>query len=184
MTNTDYPLTDYRDIELCNMAKERLAAGWPEKTVMELIHAKGRDNARTPMQWSDARNAGFTSGEPWLRVNPNYVQINVENEEKQPDSVLNYYKKLISLRRENDVFFDGDYTAISEEREDIFAYRRENGRSVLTVAANFTGRPVLIPELEYHTRGDLLICNYPTAEVRDQLRPYEARMYLATTQTE
>lgn len=184
MTNTDYPLSDYRDIELCNMAKERLAAGWPEKTVMELIHAKGRDNARTPMQWSDARNAGFTSGEPWLRVNPNYVQINVENEEKQPDSVLNYYKKLISLRRENDVFFDGDYTAISEEREDIFAYRRENGRSVLTVAANFTGRPVLIPELEYHTRGDLLICNYPTAEARDQLRPYEARMYLATTQTE
>ena len=82
------------------------------------------------------------------------------------------------------MFFDGDYTAISEEREDIFAYRRENGRSVLTVAANFTGRPVLIPELEYHTRGDLLICNYPTAEVRDQLRPYEARMYLATAQTE
>lgn len=178
MTNTDYPLEDYRDIELCNMAKERLAAGWDEDVVMDLIHAKGRDNARTPMQWADERNAGFTDGEPWLRVNPNYHEINVAEQEKRQDSVLNYYRRLISIRKNENVFFDGDYTPIFPERDDVFAYCRENKDAVLTVVANFTDKIIPYAEDNLDNVGCLIICNYPDAPNNGTLRPCEARMYL------
>lgn len=184
MTNTDYPLQDYRDIELCNMARERLAAGWAENVVMDLIHAKGRDNARTPMQWTDGANAGFTEGDPWLRVNPNYPKINVAEQEKRADSVLNYYRKLIALRKREKVFFDGNYTAIFPEREDVFAYRREDDASILTVVTNFTDKTIPYAAKNLENIGDLLICNYPDAPDNGTLRPCEARMYLAQKKAE
>ena len=112
---------------------------------------KSRDNARTPMQWSDAPNAGFTTGKPWLMVNPNYVTINAEAQVKDPDSVFHYYKKLIALRRESkwsDVIVYGDYKLLAPEDKAVFAYTRSIEGKKLLVVCNMTAEPVsfTVPE--------------------------------------
>lgn len=100
MTNVRFEdISLYQDIEIRNMYKERLEKGYKEADIMESIYAKGRDNARTPMQWTAGKNAGFTQGTPWIGVNPNYTEINAEEELKNMDSVFHYYKKLIALRK-------------------------------------------------------------------------------------
>lgn len=178
MTNVRYGLEEYKDIEIRNMASERLSQGYSYESVMESIHAKGRDNARTPMQWNAGTNAGFTTGEPWIRVNPNYTEINVEAQLADPYSVLNYYRHLVDLRKREDVICDGDYQPIFPERNDIFAYSRFNGQRKLTVVANFSGETVQIPGELLTQSGELEICNYPDAPANGILRPYEAVMYL------
>ena len=145
---------------------------------MESIYAKGRDNARTPMQWDDSLNAGFTTGEPWLKVNPNYTEINVEDQLNREDSILNYYRKLIALRKREDVIRDGEYQEILPERLDVIAYSRNNGSRTLTVVANFTGSEIDFPADILANAGDLEIANYADTTVNGKLRPYEARMYL------
>ena len=109
MTNVRYELEDYKDIEIRNMAAQRLAEGYPLESVMASIYAKGRDNARTPMHWNDGENAGFTTGTPWIRVAPNYTEINAADQMQRPDSVRSYYKKLTALRKADPVFVDGDF---------------------------------------------------------------------------
>ena len=177
MTNAPYTLEEYRDIEIRNMAAERLSKGYSMESIMESIHAKGRDNARTPMQWNDGENAGFTTGEPWLKVNPNYVTINAEEQIDREDSVLNCYRKLIALRKSADVFFDGEYTPIWPEWEEFFAYRRSNGKETLTVIANFGEGELNVPADLFAEAGELCVSSYPDAN-SNVLRPYEARMYL------
>ncbi len=93
-----------------------------------LIYARSRDNARTPMQWSAGANAGFTTGTPWIAVNPNYTEINAEEERKDPDSVYHFYQKLIRLRKTHPVFVDGKFDLLLPEDERIFAYIRQTGR--------------------------------------------------------
>ena len=110
MTNVRMPIEDYRDIELLNMYRERIAAGYPEKEVMESVYAKGRDNARTPMQWNAEENAGFTSGTPWIKVNPNYREINAEAALAEEDSIFHFYQKLIRLRKELPILTEGSFT--------------------------------------------------------------------------
>ena len=178
MTNARYELDEYRDIEIRNISAERLAQGYSMESVMESIHAKGRDNARTPMQWNDGENAGFTTGEPWLKVNPNYTQINAAEQLNREDSILNCYRKLIALRKQEDVFLDGQYTAILPEREEVFAYRRENADTKLTVIANFSGSEIDVPQEIFQDVGALQVSSYTDAPVNGKLRPYEARMYL------
>ena len=178
MTNARYALEEYRDIEIRNISAERLAQGYSMESVMESIHAKGRDNARTPMQWNDGKNAGFTAGEPWLKVNPNYVTINAAEQMNREDSILNCYRKLIALRKQEDVFLDGQYTAILPEREEVFAYRRENADTKLTVIANFSGSEIDVPQEIFQDVGELQVGSYTDAPVNGKLRPYEARMYL------
>lgn len=178
MTNVRYGLEEYKDIEIRNMASERLSQGYSYESVMESIHAKGRDNARTPMQWNAGANAGFTTGEPWIRVNPNYTEINVEAQLADPYSVLNYYRHLVDLRKREDLICDGDYQQILSDRDDIFAYSRFNGQRKLTVVANFSGETVAVPEELLTQSGELEICNYPDAPANGILRPYEAVMYL------
>ena len=178
MTNARYELDEYRDIEIRNISAERLAQGYSMESVMESIHAKGRDNARTPMQWNDGENAGFTTGEPWLKVNPNYTQINAAEQMNREDSILNCYRKLIALRKQEDVFLDGEYTAILPEREEVFAYRRENADTKLTVIANFSGSEIDVPQEIFQDVGELQVSSYTDAPVNGKLRPYEARMYL------
>ena len=178
MTNARYELEEYRDIEIRNIAAERLAEGYSMESVMESIHAKGRDNARTPMQWNAGKNAGFTTGEPWLKINPNYTEINVEAQEADPHSVLNYYRYLVALRKREDVFVDGDYQEILPEREDVIAYSRDNGSRKLTVVTNFTGETVDFPAEILENAGEPELCNYSDWPVDGKLRPYEARMYL------
>ena len=148
------------------------------ESVMESIHAKGRDNARTPMQWHDGENAGFTSGEPWIKVNPNYTEINVANQEQDENSVLNYYRHLVALRKREQVILDGEYSEIFPEREDIVAYARDNGENRLTVVCNFTGDTVEFPTDGFADCGKLEISNYADAPSGNVLRPYEAVMYL------
>lgn len=178
MTNVAFELEEYQDIEIRNMAAEKLAAGVPREKILEVIHAKGRDNARTPMQWDSSPNAGFTAGKPWLRVNPNYTAINVAAQEKDPGSVLNYYRYLVGLRKREDVICQGDYCEILPERLDIVAYSRNDGRRKLTVVANFTGETVDFPQEILDGAGQPEIGNYHDWPSCGKLRPYEAVMYL------
>ena len=153
MTNVRYTLEEYQDIEIRNMAAERLAQGYSHESVMQSIYAKGRDNARTPMQWNASENAGFTTGTPWIKVNPNYTEINVEAQEQDPHSILNYYRQLVSLRKRLDVIRDGDYQEILPDWDNIFAYARDDGNHRLTVLCNFTGEEAAYPAWAMDTAG-------------------------------
>ncbi|MCX7772979.1 MAG: alpha-glucosidase C-terminal domain-containing protein, partial [Clostridia bacterium] len=136
-----------------------------------------------PMQWNSAPNAGFTTGTPWIAVNPNYTAINVAEAQKDPDSVLNYYKKLLKLRKQYDIIVYGDYKLILEDHEEIYAYTRTLGEEVLLVVLNFFGKtPVFeLPIEMQYSKKELLIANYDVNSEEDmdviKLRPYEARVY-------
>lgn len=192
MTNVRFDsIEQYQDIEIRNMYRERLEKGYAEKDIMESIYAKGRDNARTPMQWDDTENAGFTTGTPWLGVNPNYTEINARSQLHDENSVFHYYKKLIQLRKENSIFVEGDFTLLLPEDENIFAYVREYEGRKLLVAANFTDKEVECPLLkEWGVPADedgaaksrdngvkLLIHNYNDLPSQQKLRPYEAMIW-------
>ena len=192
MTNVRFDsIEQYQDIEIRNMYRERLEKGYAEKDIMESIYAKGRDNARTPMQWDDTENAGFTTGTPWLGVNPNYTEINARSQLQDENSVFHYYKKLIHLRKENSIFVEGDFTLLLPEDENIFAYVREYEGRRLLVAANFTDKEVECPLLkEWGVPADedgaaksrdngvkLLIHNYNDLPSQQKLRPYEAMIW-------
>lgn len=175
MTNVKFKdITDYRDVETTNMYYERLAAGYDPADVMRSIYAKSRDNARTPMQWSSEKNAGFTTGAPWIAVNPNYVKINAESEKNDPDSVYNFYKELVHLRKEYPVFADGDFSLVMPEDEQIFAYIRSDEKSRMLVCANFTGELVKYSLPEEWKNAQMLIHNYPGEQLSEELKPYEA----------
>lgn len=178
MTNVRYDIADYQDVEILNAYKERLAAGYPEEDVMKSIYAKGRDNARTPMQWDDSANAGFTTGRPWIKVNDNYKDINAKSQVDDPDSIFNCYRRLIELRKEYPVFVDGEYRLLLEDDESIFAYERKNADQTLLVVCNFFGETVDMPLAEECRGMEVLISNYGDADDAGVLRPYEARMYI------
>ncbi|WJH29143.1 alpha-glucosidase [Paenibacillus sp. CC-CFT742] len=179
MTNVQYAIEDYRDIELLNLYKERMGKGYPESSVMESIFAKGRDNARTPMQWDSSDNAGFTSGEPWIKVNPNYTDIHAKDNLNNPESIFHHYRKLIQLRKEHEVIVYGDYELVFPDDPEVFAYTRTlNGTKVLVVC-NFKGNMVELSLQEHLAEtNQLLISNYAGELPLNELRPYEARMYL------
>ena len=179
MTNAwDYTLSDYRDIEILNMAREKQAAGMPEEEILERVRLKGRDNARTPMQWDDSSQAGFTNGKPWLRVNPNYREINAASQVGQKGSIFECYRTLIRLRKELPVLVDGIYEPLLEDDERIFAYRRTDGDEELLVVCNFFGEPTMDPLTDLERDGELLISSYENPERPGVLRPYEAKMIL------
>ncbi|MHB9142621.1 MAG: glycoside hydrolase family 13 protein [Paludibacter sp.] len=185
MTNVRYSdIKDYRDIDTLNMYEEELRENQDYDQVMQAIYVRGRDNARTPMQWEDSAQAGFTSGFPWIKVNPNYQEINVKKTLQDENSIFYYYKKLISLRKEHPVFVYGDYHLLFPENEQIFAYIRKLEQSRLLVILNFFADKAFfsVPkELVFHS-VQLLISNYKLDEASDlqniDLRPYEARVYL------
>lgn len=179
MTNVQYAIEDYRDIELLNLYKERMGKGYAESSVMESIFAKGRDNARTPMQWDSSDNAGFTSGEPWIKVNPNYTDIHAQDNLNNPESVFHHYRKLIQLRKDHEVIVYGDYELVFPDDPEVFAYTRTlNGTKVLVVC-NFKGNMVELSLQEHLAEtNQLLISNYAGELPLNELRPYEARMYL------
>ena len=178
MTNANLSISECRDIETLNMYAERKNNGVSESEIMASLHAKGRDNARTPMQWSADLNAGFTTGTPWLKVNPNYTFINAKVQLSDNNSVLNYYKHLIAMRKKHAVFIDGDFSLLLPDDEDIWAYTRElNGTSAL-VLVNFHCKEREVPaELDW-TGWDLIISNYMDARLSRILRAYEARIFL------
>ena len=177
---TNYPFQspdDFRDIESINAYSQWCANGplsheefWP------CITAKSRDNARTPMQWDDTENAGFTIGTPWISVNPNYKEINAKAETSDPDSVFHYYKKLIALRRENPVMIYGSYEPLLEDSEELFVYTRTLDLEKLLTVCNFSDKETSFTIPYEFVGAGCLISNtentYDKAEIT--LRPYEA----------
>ncbi|WP_303691928.1 glycoside hydrolase family 13 protein [Megamonas hypermegale] len=178
MTNIEFnTIDDFADIEAVNMYKERIAAGCDKESVLRSLRAKARDNARTPMQWNDSENAGFTQGKPWYRVNPNYPQINVENALADENSVFYCYQKLIKLRRENPIMVYGDYALLLPDDENIYAYTRTYQDKTWLVICNFYKNSV---EFSLNGTGKVLISNYEnscTDLKNGRLRPYEAVIY-------
>ena len=175
MTNIRLDISQYADVEILNLYKARRAAGYSHEAVMESIYARGRDNARTPMQWTDGENAGFTTGRPWLRVNENHRFINARAEMEDPDSVFHYYKKLIALRKAYDVFRDGRFALVSPDHEQVFAYTRDTEKAHMLVVCNFTAEQTPFPLPRNFRTARKLIANYPGD--CDTLRPYEAYIY-------
>ena len=145
MTNCSFgSIKDYNDINTLDQYQLALDAGCTPAQALEVCRANSRDNARTPMQWSDKPNAGFTTGAPWLGVNPNYREINVAEQQEREDSVLSYYKKLIALRKHHDyvqTFTYGNFEPVFEEYENIFAYLRKSEEQTILVVANFGEQP-------------------------------------------
>jgi oligo-1,6-glucosidase len=185
MTNVKFEsIEDYRDIETCNMYREFVEEkGFDPQAVMAMIHTKSRDNARTPMQWEANEQAGFTTGKPWIKVNPNYPEINVQQALAVEDSIFYYYQKLIRLRKENPVIVYGTYDLILDDDEQIYAFTRTLDDDRLLVILNFTrDTPTFVlPAETYFSDKELLISNYAVdagEEVHSLvLRPYEARVY-------
>ncbi|MFT4105049.1 MAG: alpha-glucosidase [Lacrimispora sp.] len=179
MTNVKYGIEDYRDIETLNIYKERLEQGYAKEDVMESIYKKSRDNARTPMQWEDSHQAGFTEGQPWIKINPNYKEINAKNQMGDMNSVFEYYRQLIRLRKQHPVLSAGRFQMLMEDDEEIFAYTREDEKSRILVVCNFFESFRSCPLQKEWDHMELLIHNYRHIEEPEILRPYEARMYIA-----
>ena len=178
MTNAgDYTLEDYQDIEIRNMIREKRASGMPDEEILRRLRIKGRDNARTPMQWDAGVNAGFTTGEPWIRVNPNYTDINAADQVNRDNSVFCCYRELIRLRKRYSIFINGVYEPLLEDDKHIFAYRRTDDTGELLVICNFFDVPVRDVLKEEQQSGKMLISSYEEpSEDSSLLRPYEARM--------
>jgi oligo-1,6-glucosidase len=185
MTNVAFEsIEEYRDVATRNMYKETVEEkGVDPQAALKVVHAKSRDNARTPMQWDDSEQAGFTTGTPWIKLNPNYKEINVAEALADPNSVFHYYKKLIQLRKENPVIVYGTYDLILDAHEEIYAFTRTLEEERLLVILNFSGKiPVFqLPENITFVSTELLISNYevnPNEDIHQiTLRPYEARVY-------
>lgn len=177
MTNVRYAFSEYRDIELVNFYKERKALGYPEAKIMESIHAKARDNARTPMQWNDKKYAGFSDVKPWIKVNPNYTKINAEAALSNPDSIFYFYKKLIALRKKFPVFYTGNFRLFYEEDAELFVYERRDGDEALLVVANFSDNTVRFSFPEKWSKKDRMLIHNYESPVQEKLHPYEAVVY-------
>jgi len=180
MTNARFEnLEDYRDIELLNMYEEKKAEGWSHEELMEAIYVKGRDNARTPMQWNSQEHAGFTSGTPWLQVNPAYPEINAEAALQDKSSIFYFYQQLIQLRKEKDIITDGNFELLMREDPVVFAYKRTNGNETLVVLCNFSDQQAGVAEELIQTiqAGSVVVSNDHEQKNRGVLEPYEGVVY-------
>ncbi|WP_105634852.1 glycoside hydrolase family 13 protein [Cronobacter dublinensis] len=180
MTNVRYSTIDeYRDIESLNFYRELIAGGLTHDEMMTGIYANGRDNARTPMQWDDSPHGGFSTGMPWLGVNPNYREINVAQALAEPDSILWHYQKLVALRKQHPILVYGDYQMLFAEHPEVFAWVRRYESDTLLVINNFFGNHLTlpIPEAMQAWHGECLISNYAPRDqlaVSLELQPYES----------
>ena len=178
MTNAYFDkLEDYRDIESINFFTELTEAGiMTPEYMMKCLMLRSRDNARTPMQWNASVQGGFTSGEPWIRINPNYKEINAVQQLGDPDSVFHYYQKLIRLRKEKDIIVYGDFEALCRDDDKIFAYTRKLDQKKLLTVCNFSDQDAEMEIPEEFAGAQCLITNLGRT-VFDRnfvLRPYEA----------
>lgn len=178
MTNCPFnTLDNFRDLESINAFHELTEQDkMTEEDMMAAIGYKGRDNARTPMQWDDSAYAGFSTANPWIMVNPNYTKINAKDQINREDSVFKYYQKLIKLRHESELIVYGTYDLILDDDKDIYAYIRTLGDEKLIVYCNFSENTREVELPEEFTNGKVLISNYIDAKVNHKitLRPYEA----------
>lgn len=175
MTNVQFPsIDDYDDVSMRNYYKQERAKGKSHDEVMQVVWSQGRDNSRTPMQWSDVSNGGFSTCEQtWMKVNPNYKQINVKEQEKDDSSILNYYRRMIELRQKNKTFINGAYELCDANDERIYMYKRLDEKATFTVVVNLSEESKAFEEISL---GRCVLSNYKT-NTSNQLQPYEARVY-------
>ena len=181
MTNIKFDrIDDYRDIETINMYKQIEASGGDLQQFIEAQKFSARDNSRTPFQWNDTLHAGFTSGVPWIKVNQNYTTINAEQQEKDDNSCLNYFKKLIKLRKQTSTLIYGKYTLLDKNNMKVYAYTRELNDHKILVLLNFSKDDAQANVDLKVANAKRLICNYTDVPLRNDaitLRPYEAVVY-------
>ena len=185
MLNLELPtIESYPDVNSQTFYKLFRSLGFSEKAAMARVHYSARDNARTPVQWDSSPNAGFTTGTPWFTVNPNYVDINVEEEEKNPASILNYYRKALKVRKDNEVLIYGDFILYQKDSSKWFVYSREfEGKKALVICYFGTKKEKFkVPKGFNLEEGKLLLSNYLDENGIEkgtfEARPYEARVYL------
>ncbi|MBQ2146467.1 MAG: alpha-glucosidase [Oscillospiraceae bacterium] len=184
MTNSSQDsMLNFRDVQTFNTSRVLRQFHIPEKTVLRIINRTSRENARTPVQWSAGKNAGFSDAEPWFPVNPNYTDINVEAQEKDPQSLLNYYRKLLKVRKENPVLIYGDFTEYYHLSGRLFCYSRSYKGKRALVICSFSESKLRFKTpkgFDLH-EGELVLSSLPEAPLTDSgcvLKPYEARVYL------
>ena len=175
MVDPDYDsMADYVDVESINAYQMLLEQGKTPEEAFAIIQAKSRDNSRTPMQWDDSANAGFTTGTPWLKAGKSYPEINVENEMQGP--IFTFYQKLIALRKELPIIAEGSYRPVYEDSQQVYAFERQLGAEKLLVLNNFYPDPITIDILPEYQNGEVLLSNYEEAQTAEvvTLRPYES----------
>lgn len=183
MTNVHFPsIDDYDDVATKNLYKEKRSEGVSHEDIMEVIWASSRDNSRTPMQWSDEENGGFSNGTPWIGVNPNYPEINVVKQEQNEDSILHFYKEMIKVKKANKVFTYGTYDLLLEEDPQLYVYTRTLDEEKVIVISNLSTKPAVckLHKIELKHEGLMLHnckvdAHSPASEI--ELKPYEARVY-------
>ncbi len=178
MTNIDFDsISQYQDIAAINGYQKALSEGEDMELFMKRLNFSSRDNGRTPMQWDNSEHAGFTNGTPWLPVNNNYVDINVEDENSDPNSVLNHFRKMIELRKENPILIYGAYELVAPEHPDIYAYTRALGEKTVLVLLNFSKETSEIKLKDDWSNHSILINNYSDVEFFEnslKMKPYQA----------
>ncbi|MCM3065719.1 alpha-glucosidase [Priestia flexa] len=184
MTNVKFnSIEDYNDVGMVNYYRIQREKGQSHEEIMKVIWETGRDNSRTPMQWDRTKNAGFSTGTPWMKVNPNYVDINVEQQLSDEESILNFYKKLITLRKQHEVFVYGTYDLLLENHPAIYAYTRtlDDKKAIIICNVSSKEQEFKLPKEVKTNEEELLIHNYQVATEETvqefTLRPYETRVY-------
>ncbi len=171
-------VSEYRDVQTLWNYEHTAVNKSPEKRLARLWRSS-RDNARTPVQWSAEENAGFTTGKPWIGVNPNYVHINAAQQEQDPDSVLNFYRKAIALRKKLSCVRFGSYREYKKNSSRLYVYARQDARQKILVVCSFSKKKVRFraPKYFYPDTAELALCNYSNPDPK-RLQPYECRVYL------
>ncbi|PIY09423.1 MAG: alpha-glucosidase [Flavobacteriaceae bacterium CG_4_10_14_3_um_filter_33_47] len=181
MTNIEFDsISQYKDVAAINGYKKALSEGVDMHKFMSDLNFASRDNGRTPMQWDSSENAQFTSGEPWLPVNDNYKNINVSVQDKDPNSILNHFRKMVKLRKDNEVLVYGDYQLLDENNEDVYAFTRTLNNETILVLLNFTNHDATIELPEISHVNQAMINNYHSVEINHssiQLKPYQGILF-------
>ena len=170
-------IEDYRDIATINGYTNIKNKGGDLQQFMAAQKFISRDNARTPFQWDSTANAGFTTGTPWIKVNPNYKTVNEAAEKKDPNSCLNYFRKIVKIRKKNPVLVYGNYTLLDKDNPDVYAYTRELGGQKLLILLNFKSATAKANTGIDISKAKVLLGNYSTPSKDGKLRPYEAIIY-------
>jgi oligo-1,6-glucosidase len=177
MTNPkDFTLDDYKDISVQRNYQEKVLEGkLSEKKFLKGLHLTSRDNSRTPMQWSDEKYSGFSESQPWIRVNSNYKTLNVKEQKSDRRSILNFYKKLIALRKRNQTFIYGSYKDVDYNNNQLYSYYRQDEEKTFLIITNFTKKKVPLNEMMKSLKKELVLSNYDVIE--GIMQPYEGRIY-------
>lgn len=181
MTNVSFDHIDqFRDLDSKHFYQEKLAAGWPVAKIMTSLRAKSRDNARTPMQWSTSKFAGFSHTQPWIEVNSNYPEINVADQQPSPQSTLNFYRQLIDLRLTDETLLSGQYHLIDTHDHQLYVYTREANNSGYLVVTNLSDQPAEFQVPDQFKLTNLVLSNDPAAALDSliALKPWAANLYM------